>query len=178
MARARSVVFLVLLVAAAASWLFTGRTRGGTSSELDVRDRKTPPRQRVVRPDEPQGNRASRGAPLPVLRPRVEPVRFPSPVEHGLSAESKRLWLDETSSQHDIELAHALDVCACPDLDCVRALEATLYARFAQAPSEPVDPRDAEAVRRMDTECAAALGRQAQKPSDGSAERLLSALIR
>jgi hypothetical protein len=98
-------------------------------------------------------------APLPA--PTAPPARRPPPVTPGLSAQSRELWLAETSTQSDIDLAYALDVCACASVDCVRGLQAAYYARRTRAPGSEPSTDEGAAVRQMRAECLLRLSRAA-----------------
>ena len=96
-------------------------------------------------------------AAAPVVERARTPARFPAPRDPGLTPESHAIWLDAESTVHDIELAHAMDVCACPDVECVRALQTAFFMRRKTARRIAVDQDDDDAVRQMRMDCLDAL---------------------
>src|SRR6185369_9075313 len=115
----------------------------------------------VVGSSYPEGD--TRRYPEPAPRPAPgrpgAPSRHPPPVSPGLSAESRRLWLDENATTHDIDRALALDVCSCSSTDCVRALQAPFYERRVKARNVDPPEAEAEAIRSRRNECILRLSR-------------------
>ena len=82
-------------------------------------------------------------------------------VTPRLSVDSERLWAKAHATSHEIDQAFALDVCRCPDIDCVRGLQASYYERRAKAVPQEPRPEQAAAVRKMRVDCTVRLSREA-----------------
>ena len=106
--------------------------------------------------------RAAQSVPrAPTADPPNHPRRVVPQLSGGLTEESERAWLDETSTTHDIDLANAIDVCTCPDSECVRGLQSAYFERRRRAPLGTPSPEEAEAVREMRVDCLMAISKAA-----------------
>jgi hypothetical protein len=83
------------------------------------------------------------------------------PVTPRLSQQAQRVWERSEATTHEVDLAHAMDVCRCPNMDCVRGLQGSYYERRRKAKPAAPAPADVSAVRKMRVDCAVRLSREA-----------------